>query len=108
MSWITVQTKENDTREEDQMQAKRLEKAIRSLKGVIGVEAEGDDPAYVLEEIGQRLWQLEDMKSLDCPLRDMRQQIESTLKKEFRNNTPKRLEDTLSGQCDWCAKHRCQ
>jgi hypothetical protein len=106
MSWLTVQTDELPSLEEEQAQDKRIEKAISSLKGVSQVDVEGDDAKYLLEAIGARLWKLEDMSSLDCPLREMRQEIEGLLRTEFRNYTPKVLSETLTPECDWCAEHR--
>jgi aminoglycoside phosphotransferase len=98
MSWITVETNAD-------ADVEKLTKAIGELKGVDVVSAEGDDPEYLLREIGERLWELEDMNSLDCPLRDMRQAIEGLLREDFRC-LPKKFDETLGRPCDWCAENR--
>ena len=86
MSWIVVEV-EDDLAESVAVEIKKIEE-------VESVEIGADSADWVLEEIGQRLWQLEDMSSLDCPLREMRQQIEGLLKQDLRV-LPKSLDDTL-------------
>ena len=86
MIWIVVEVEDD--------KAKEVAAEIKKIEGVDSVDIGADSADWVLDEIGSALWGLEDMNSLDCPLRELRQLAEMVLKKDFRNE-PKYLEDTL-------------
>jgi hypothetical protein len=71
-TWIVVHTN-------GKVEAAELAKTLKTLKGIDTVEIEADSAEFVLEDIGARLWQLEDINALDCPLREMRDRIEKIL-----------------------------
>jgi hypothetical protein len=62
-----------------------LAEALKEFKGVESVELDGDCSSDMLRDIGERLWRLEDARSLNCPLNEMRTEIESFLDESVSN-----------------------